>query len=54
VESKRPVGSVLAVVNEAVPTAPVCVKLIESGVPAGELVVAGLPTVMIWQAMTRL
>ena len=47
VASVRPVGSVEAVVNVAVPMAPVCVKLMERGVPAGLLVVTGLPTVMV-------
>ena len=46
VASVKPVGSVEAVVKVAVPMAPVCVKLMERGVPAGLLVVAGLLTAM--------
>src|SRR5205807_939558 len=49
--SVRPVGSVEEVVNVAVPMAPLCVKLIERGVPAGLLVVAGLATVMVGRLM---
>ena len=52
--SVRPVGSVLAVVYAGVPSVPVCVKVWLNGASTVPVVVAGLVTVMVWQAMTRL
>ena len=52
VASVSPVGSVLDVVNVAVPTAPVCVNVPLKGDPAGPLEFAGLLTA-IWLQMTR-
>src|SRR5438477_3338471 len=54
VESDRPAGSALAVVNVALPIAPVCVNVCENGAAAVPLVVAGLVTLMAWQVMVRL
>src|SRR5207244_1718402 len=52
VESVRPAGSVLAVVNVAVPMAPLCVKIWLNAAPAVPVVTPGLLTVMVWQPMT--
>src|SRR5258706_10269771 len=54
VESVKPVGSVDAVVNVAVPCAPVWVKVWLNGVPAVPVVTPGLVTVIVWQPMIRL
>jgi hypothetical protein len=53
VERPKPVGSVLAVVNVAVPTAPLCKKLWLNGVPTVPVVVAGFVTVIVWQLIVR-
>ena len=50
----RPVGSVpLASVNVAAPMPPVCVKVWLNGASTVPLFVAGLVTVMVWQAMVE-
>ena len=54
VASDRPVGSVLAVVKVATPTAPACVKIWLKAEPTVPVVVAGLVTTMAWQPMVRL
>ena len=48
-ESVRPAGSVLAVVNVAVPCAPVCVKVWLNGASTVPVFTPGLVTVMVWQ-----
>jgi hypothetical protein len=51
-ESDNPVGSVLALVKVAVPTAPDWVKVSLKAVFTVPDVLAGLLTVIVWQAMT--
>ena len=48
-----PAGKVLAVVNVAVPCAPVWVKVWLKAASTVPVVVVGLVTVMVWQLMTR-
>ena len=52
VASVSPDGSVDAVVNVAVPIAPLCVKVSLKGELTVPLAFAGLLTVMVWQAIT--
>src|SRR6188768_1328568 len=54
VASVSPAGRVLAVVNVAVPMAPVCVKVSLNGALTVPAVLTGLVTVMTWQPMVRL
>ena len=52
VDSVRPAGSVpLLSVNVAAPMAPLCVKVWLNGGVAVPFELAGLVTVMVWQAM---
>ena len=51
-ESVRPAGSVLEVVNVAVPIAPLCVNVSLNGEPTVPVLLAGFVTVMVWQVMT--
>src|SRR4029079_7712897 len=50
----RPVGSAPDSLNVTVPTPPYCVNVTVMGDPAGQLVVPGFVTVMVWQLMVRL
>ena len=52
VESESPAGSVLAVLNVAVPNAPVCVNVWLNAAPAVPVFVAGLVTMIVGQEMT--
>src|SRR6266550_5882098 len=49
VESVRPAGSVLAVVNVAVPCAPVCVKVWLNGASTVPVFTPGFVTLIVWQ-----
>ena len=50
--SVRPVGSVLAVDQVAVPRMPLTVKVWSKDVPSVPVVVPGFVTVIVWQAIT--
>src|SRR5512141_861786 len=49
VANVRPAGSVLAVVNAAVPCAPLCVKVRLKAASTVPVFVTGVVTVMVWQ-----
>ena len=51
VESVSPAGNALAVVNVAVPCAPVCVKVWLNAASTVPVVTTGLVTVIVWQLM---
>jgi hypothetical protein len=51
-ERVRPVGSVLAVVNVAVPIAPFCVNVCENAELAVPVVTPGFVTAIVWQPIT--
>ena len=50
-ERERPVGSVLAVENVALPTAPACVNVWLEAMPAVPVTVDGFVTVIVGQPM---
>ena len=53
VDSVNPLGSVDAVVNVAVPIAPLCVNCSLNGELTVPVVLFGFVTVIVWQPMTR-
>src|SRR5450755_188487 len=53
VESEKPLGNVLAVVNVPVPCAPLCVNCSLNAALTVPVAFAGFVTVIVWQLMTR-